>query len=170
MKLNVCCGKRYREGWTNVDIVALDGFRAPDILCNALSVPLADGVASEIMCIHGFEHFQRWEVDALLEEWKRLLQPGGLLALEMPDLIKCCENVISGFKKAGKHPDQFTLWGLYGDPTTKDEFMMHRWAYSPASLRAILSAHGFTDIMDAEPQWHPAGRERRDMRMEARRP
>lgn len=141
----------------------------PDIICEARNVPLEDGCAEEIMCIHGFEHFYRYEIDAVVTEWKRLLKSGGLLVLEMPDLVKCCQNYLTGFVLRDKHPDQMGLWGIYGDPTTSDPYMIHRWGWSPKTLRAFLKEHGFVNIVDAETQWHPAGRIRRDMRIEARK-
>lgn len=170
MKLHVCCGKRYLEGWVNIDVVSpAGGKRAPDMLADARAIPLADGCASEIMCIHGFEHFYRWEVDALAAEWKRLLKPGGRLVLELPDLLKCCQNILRGADASAKNENQFGLWGLYGDDTLRDPFMCHRWGWSPKSLAKFLKSHGFTNITEAATQWHPAGREHRDMRIEARK-
>src|SRR6185369_1787343 len=117
IKINACCGDRPRSGYVNIDIVAsADGGPAPDIVCNALSVPLPDGCAEEIMCIHGFEHFYRWECDNLVLEWKRLLMPGGRLVLELPDLLKCCQNILAELEIPGRNPDQSGMWGLYGDP------------------------------------------------------
>lgn len=168
MRLNVCCGVRIREGWTNIDVVESEGHK-PDILADAKSIPLPDECADEIMCIHGFEHFYKWEVDELVTEWKRLLKPGGLLALELPDIVKCCQNLIAGYVLPGKDPDQMTMWGIYGDPRFKSPFMMHRWGWSPKTLRAFLKGHGFRDITDEQTQWHPAGRVARDMRITARK-
>lgn len=174
LKINACCGRHVLEGWTNVDVVPSTHKKArgkvPEILADARSVPLPDGCADEIMCIHGFEHFYPWEASDLLREWLRLLRPGGVLVLEMPDVIKCAENLISGFALPGKDPLQFNMWGLYGDPGTKDPFMMHKWGWHPASLRQALKQHGFADIADESPQWHAAGSVRRDMRMTARKP
>lgn len=157
------------DGYTNIDIVASERSK-PDILCDAKTVPLGDGVADEVMCIHGFEHFYRYEVDALVTEWLRLLKSGGALILELPDLMKCCENIVTGHTWSGKHPDQAGMWGIYGDPRTGDPFMNHRWGWTPKTLRAFLKGHGFVEIVDEETQFHPAGRARRDMRMVARKP
>lgn len=166
MKLNIGCGGRRIEGFTGVDAVARP---AADIVAPAHAIPLPDGSVEEIMAIHVWEHFYRWECDAVIAEWKRLLQPGGRLVLELPDLIKCCQNVLDGRMKGGKEPDQLTLWGLYGDPRQADVFMAHRWAWSPASLRAFLAEHGFIKIADEPTKFHPAGREHRDMRITARK-
>lgn len=170
MKLNLMCGRHVLDGWTNVDIQPSPrAKRPPDILSDAKSIPLPTECADELMVIHGFEHFYRWEVDTVMKEWHRLLKVGGKLVLELPDLIKCCENVLNGFTVGGKDPDQNGMWGLYGDPRDADPYMNHRWAWSPKTLRHFLKMHGFTDIIDAETQWHPAGRIHRDMRIEARK-
>lgn len=168
MKLNVCCGGRILDGYTNIDIVQT-GDNPPDILCDAKKVPLGDGCADEIMCIHGFEHFYRWECDELILEWRRLLKIGGALVLELPDLMKCCENIVSGHTFSGKHPDQAGMWGIYGDPRLESPFMTHRWGWTPKILQQFLKANGFIDIEAQETKFHPAGRARRDMRMVARK-
>lgn len=166
MKLNIGCGGRHIAGYTGVDAVQRP---AAEIVARADAIPLPDGSVEEILAIHLFEHFYRWQCEGVLAEWRRLLQPAGRLVLELPDLMKCCKNVLDGAMKGGKEPDQLTLWGLYGDPRQADEFMAHRWGWSPASLTALLQANGYIDVQQRPTQWHPAGREHRDMRIEARR-
>lgn len=169
MKLNVCCGRQILAGYTNVDVAPAPDAAPPDILADARRIPLADGCAEEVMCIHGFEHFYRWEIDELVREWQRLLQAGGRLVLELPDLLKCCQNILSGYTQPGKPQDQSGMWGLYGDPRLCDPLMCHRWAWTPKTLGAYLSSMGFTDIENQQTQFHPAGRSHRDMRIVARK-
>jgi SAM-dependent methyltransferase len=164
MKLNIGAGGRRIEGYTGVDAVQRP---AADIIARADNIPLPDSSVDEIMAIHLFEHFYRWECEGVLAEWRRLLKPGGRLVLELPDLIKCCKNIIDGRMVGGKHPDQLGHWGLYGDPRESDPYMAHRWGWSPKTLGALLKANGFTDIRQEPTQWHPAGREFRDMRVVA---
>lgn len=166
LKLNIGAGHRRIEGYVGVDAVQRPG---TDIIATANAIPLEDGCCDEIMAIHLFEHLYRWECDQVLVEWKRLLAPRGLLVLELPDLIKCCENILTDRINGAKHSDQLGLWGLYGDNRLEDPFMCHRWAWSPKSLGNLLKQHGFVDITNAETQFHPAGRARRDMRIEARK-
>jgi SAM-dependent methyltransferase len=173
MRLNVCSGRHVLKDWVNVDVVPSTHQKAkgkvPEILADMRSIPLPDACADELMCIHGLEHVYPWEADVALAEWHRLLKPSGLLVLEMPDLLKCCANVLSGYTVEGKHKDQYGLWGLYGNTDDRDPFMCHKFAYSPASLTAKLKAAGFVDIKQEPPQWHAGGAVQRDMRMTARR-
>lgn len=170
LRLNVGCGSRTLPGYFNCDIERNpDAPRDPDMLCDAKSIPLPDGCARELMAIHVFEHMYRWECEPVLAEWRRLLRPGGLLILELPDLIKCCKNILDIRIKGGKHPDQLGRWGLYGDPRTENKFMCHPWAWAPEELMGFLKENGFTKCEHKITQFHPAGRSHRDMRIEARR-
>lgn len=171
MRINVGCGRHVMEGWVNCDVVrSPKASRDPEIFAKATEIPLADGCADELMAIHLFEHFYLWEAPKALAEWRRLLKPGGLLVLEMPDLVKCAKNLVrlidSGDAKA---IDSLAMHGLYGDPHYQDPFMCHRWSWTPKTLKPLLKANGFTDIREAETQWHPIGRKHRDFRMEARK-
>lgn len=165
MKLNIGCGKRRIPGFTGVDAVARS---AADIVAPAWQIPLKDGSVETIMAVHLWEHFYLWECPKVIAEWRRLLQPNGLLILELPDLLKCCKNILEG-RSSPLDPDQFTMWGVYGDPRTQDPFMTHRWGWTPKTLSAFLTAHGFTEIRNARPQYHISGADVRDMRVEARK-
>lgn len=168
VKINVGCGSRVLDGWVNCDIVRdPKAPRDPEILCDAKSIPLEDGCASTIMAIHVFEHFYRWEIEGVIREWCRLLEPGGLLIIELPDLVKCCQNYLSGVKRGGKDPDQIARWGIYGDPRTGNPYMCHPWGYSPEEVILLLKANGFAMAIEKTTQFHPAGRSHRDMRIEA---
>ena len=171
VKIHVCCGRKVLDGWTNVDVVASPKApHPPEILASALEIPLPDGCADEIMCIHGFEHLYRWEAPKALIEWHRLLKPSGLLVLEMPDGRKCAKNLLRLAETEDlKSLDALAMWGLYGSPLEEDPFMTHRWAWWPKSLRKLLKEHGFGDFKEPETQWHPIGRRLRDFRIEARK-
>lgn len=162
MKLNIGAGKRRLHGYTGIDAVPRAG---ADIIAPADNIPLPDGCADEILGVHVWEHFLLWECDGVLAEWRRLLKPGGALVLEMPDLLKCCRNVLDG-RESGK-PGQLGMWGLFGDATLRDLGMLHRWAWTFSTLHPFLAERGFAEIVERETKFHPAGRGVRDFRIEA---
>lgn len=164
MRLNLGCGRMVLPGFFNVDIQANPRAKRPlDLLADVRAVPLEDACAEEVHAYHVIEHFHRWETDAVIAEWKRLLKPGGLLVLELPDLAKACRNLLAG------DTEQMSYWGIYGDPSHRDTFMCHPWGFTPNSIRKLLQDGGFVDIRHLPPKTH-GGRVNRDMRVEARKP
>lgn len=171
MRLNIGCGGRKLDGYVGVDAVARP---AADYIAPADRLPFEAGSCEEVMAIHLFEHLLPWDAPKALLEWFRVLRPGGKLVLEIPDLEKCCRNVLTilagGRVMAGKHPGQAGMWGLYGDERLQDEFMLHRWGYTFQTIHPLLEAAGFTKITEHPTQFHPIGRHVRDFRVEAIKP
>ena len=172
MRINFACGKQTWDGFYCVDAVKHPkASRDPDLLhilkfegpelINPL--PLADGVAEELHSYHFLEHVYAWEAPAMVKEWHRLLQRGGRLVLELPNLESACKNMLVGMN------DQMVMFPLYGDPSHRDEFMCHRWGYTPKTAKALLESNGFSKIKLLPPQTHGA-RFNRDMRIEAVKP
>lgn len=167
MKINYCCGRRVRDGWWNIDAVHNPkAQRAPDLIFAMRfnsdgtllePTPMPDGCADVVEADHAIEHFHRWEAPQVIAEWRRLLKPGGLLILELPNLESACRNVLAGAS------DQMGMWPLYGDPGHRDPYMIHRWAYTPKTIQELLV--GFRTIQMFRPVTHGA-RADRDMRVE----
>jgi predicted SAM-dependent methyltransferase len=153
LRLNLGSGGRVIEGYTNVDLAG-----EPDVRADVRDLPFEDETVDEAMAIHVLEHLARWDAPAALAEWFRVLKPGGKLVLELPDLVKCCQNVIAGMG------ERMGLWGLYGDPSYRVDLMSHRWGWSAEELIVELRAVGFRRVKVREPQFHKKGR---DMRLEA---
>lgn len=164
MKLNIGCGNRRLPGYTGIDAVQRP---AADIVAPAHDIPLADGCAEEVLAVHLVEHEFSWRVPALLTEWHRLLAPGGRLVLEMPDVMKCARNLVEG--RTGRKPDQLHMWGIFGDDTLQDPFMMHKSGWWFDRLAPVVRAAGFVEVVERETQFHPSGRGIRDFRLEARK-
>lgn len=166
MKINLGCGKHTLEGWFCIDVQQHpDATRPLDMVSDVKKIALPDECADEIMAIHLFEHLYRWECDEVIEEWKRLLKPGGKLILEMPDLLKFCSNIIKDVKS--KHEGQMGMWGAYGDPREKNPYMCHRWGWTYRTIKPFLESHGFKNLREEVTQWHPSGRMVRDFRVVA---
>lgn len=125
-------------------------------------IPLEDGCAEEIEAIHVIEHFQRYNVDAVLEEFRRLLAKKGRLVLELPNLRAAAWNLLNGGDKRS------SLDAIYGSDKDDGTFMSHLYGYTPESLAKLLGEHEFKHIHVMEPQTH-GKRLHRDMRFEARK-
>lgn len=161
MKINVGCGKNILDGWINVDIQAHPlAKRAPDLLCDARTIPIESESASELFACHLIEHFYLWEVPDVLKEWRRLLRIGGKLILELPNIELCAKNLLA------KKTDQMSMWGFFGDPGHSDPYMCHHWGYTPITIRTLLTQNGFDRVVLLRPQTHKS-RADRDMRVEA---
>lgn len=161
IKLNLGCGKKVLDGYINIDIVSSPkAAREPEILCDLRKLTLEDDYADEAIAIHVIEHFYVWEVCDVLIEWRRVLKPGGLLVIECPDILKSARNLLD------RTPPQESIWGIYGDPLECNEYMSHKWGWTPETLTLYLQQAGFGKIREADPQWH-GKRKLRDMRLEA---
>ena len=166
LKIHLGCGPDHREGWLNVDV---NPDLRPDMVSRADSLPtLADGCAEAIECCHLFEHLTITEARAALREWRRLLTPGGELRLELPDFAQCVRLI-------GTDVDGWDLGmiGLYGYPPAIDVEgapQLHKWGWTPESLRAELEAAGFVDVRQVPitQTWRKAARYDRDMRLVSR--
>jgi glycosyltransferase involved in cell wall biosynthesis len=165
-RLNLGCGDKILAGFTNVDIAPARGGKQPDVVCDLRRLePFATGSCDEVMAIHVVEHFWRWEVEAVLAEWVRVLRPGAMLIVECPNLLAACEALLREPKaSAGAGPEgQRTMWVFYGDPQWRDPLMTHRWAYTPDSLADVMRSVGLINVRQEPAQFKLRGP--RDMRI-----
>lgn len=155
IRLNIGAGKVHLDGWLSV---GLD--KRHDIRSDIRRLPLPDRYADEAMAIHVIEHVNRWEVPDMLRDWRRVLKSGARLTIEMPELRRCCAAILDG-----KEP-RAGLWGMFGDPNSRDELMMHRWCWTEEELMHELRAAGFRDVHTGKLRFH-GKKKLRDMHIEA---
>ncbi len=86
--LNLGCGSRYHPAWTNIDIAP----QGPGIIQHNLSlgIPLADASCAVVYHAAVLEHMRRADALAFLQECYRVLQPGGIIRVGVPDLERLC--------------------------------------------------------------------------------
>ena len=120
-----------------------------------------------IEMIHVLEHFFLWDAEALLKECHEVLEPGGRLVIECPN-ITFAAKVLCGVEPsiAGTAPGQCDMWPLYGDPNHRDPLMCHKWGWTPDTLRTALVQAGFgLCVHFNDPPQHHVGAPR-DFRIE----
>lgn len=82
--INLAAGSNGRHGWVNVDIFPWSGINC--LYDCRRRLPFADNSARGIFCEHFLEHLDYTEeVPAFLSECRRVLRPGGVLRLVVPD-------------------------------------------------------------------------------------
>lgn len=118
-----------------------------------------DHTVRAIYSSHMVEHLDRAEARHLLEECLRVLKPGGVLRLALPNLLGAVERYQQS-KASGNHcaADELIEF-LYFVPSygTMSRLrrlgvrMLHRshaWMYDADSMNALLKDIGFTDVRE----------------------
>jgi len=157
--LHLGSGRHNWAGWFNVDLA-----ETADIRCDIRKLEIDDNYADVAVSIHVLEHFYQWEAKPLLEEWKRVLKPGGRLILELPCLDKVLFYITNCINNKIEISPTFSLFVFWGDPKYKNEFMVHKWGYTMKMLEDLLLECGFSNIEFEEPRYHFKDR---DMRITA---
>jgi predicted SAM-dependent methyltransferase len=91
--LNVGCGSKYHENWFNVDMVS---YSKDVIAANLLKgIPFSDNYFDVVYHSQVLEHFPKDKAHDFIKECYRVLKPGGIIRVVVPDL----ENIVDEYKK-----------------------------------------------------------------------
>jgi len=94
-KVNLACGDTFvpGDGWINFDYSSSSpSVRKANLLRR---LPLAADSAALVYSSHFLEHIPRSDVSAFLHECRRVLTPGGVLRLVVPDLENLCRAYLA---------------------------------------------------------------------------
>jgi SAM-dependent methyltransferase len=142
-----------RGAWTEVRL-DIDPAVDPDIIASITDMfPIADGAVNAVWSAHNLEHLWSHEVPIALNEFRRVLCPGGFAAMTMPDLQSVAELIAAGNLEGPAYTSAMgpisALDMLYGFRPSIDAgniFMGHRTGYIASTLAAHLLAAGFVDV------------------------
>lgn len=87
LKLNLGSGEQPLPGYENLD-------RRTGREIFPLDYP--DGVADEVRASHVLEHFPHAQIQTILKEWARVLRPGGILKIAVPDFQWIAQAYLDG--------------------------------------------------------------------------
>jgi predicted SAM-dependent methyltransferase len=138
IKVHLGCGKRRLVGFVHVD---LSDYPHIEHHHDIRSLPMFhDESVSLIYSSHAIEYFDRLEVIDVLGEWRRVLQPGGLLRLAVPD-FQALSEVYRETRNLG-----LIIGPLYGRwEVTPNSIIYHRTVYDFDSLSEVLRKTGFVN-------------------------
>jgi predicted SAM-dependent methyltransferase len=181
VKLNLGCGPVQPAGWVNVDnsyrarlatrlpfldraLVALRlidptdfcaGLRAVDL---ERTLPWPTGSVDAIYGGEVLEHFTRARGQSLLGECSRVLRPGGVLRLRVPDNARFWRNYLDEFDAVVRRPriewtDEHSKWvqmffrEICVEPRYLKSFgHYHKWMYDEVSLCLAFERVGLIQV------------------------
>jgi predicted SAM-dependent methyltransferase len=83
-----------KEGWRELRVDINPNVK-PDIVASMLAMPMIAGASVDgVWSSHNIEHLYAHEVPVALAEFLRVLRPGGVVLLTMPDLQRVAELIV----------------------------------------------------------------------------
>lgn len=147
-KIHLGCGNHHFDGYINVDS---DATEQVDVVADVRSLPFKDNSVEAVEAYHVLEHIPRQQVEATLREWLRVLIPGRMLILELPDFERNCKDLLQAIRKQDWETADMNMMFIYGGDTPAPEDA-HRWGYNAIMLNMILTQAGFVWVEQTEPR------------------
>jgi len=169
LKLNLGCGPQVVDGWVNVDYALGARLAAIPVLSTALRrlkvfrlewdpsirihdltkpLPWQDGTVDVCYTSHTVEHMSRAQGAALVREAFRVLRPGGVLRVIVPDLRPILDRYRDGRVSADQVVEQLGLAvdRAMGEGSLYDKELVefpHKCMYDPPTMIRLLQSAGF---------------------------
>lgn len=148
-KLNIGCGTDYKEGWINVDNNSDNNITKLDLnwdLRNPL--PFQDNSIDFVFNEHFFEHLTVDEAQLVIKDLMRVLKPGGVMRIAMPDL----EAIVKQYRKGLKSDPLINNFKMDFIDTKAESINMsfrwwgHKWLYDWEELTRRLKEAGYERV------------------------
>lgn len=160
--LHVGCGARDEQGlherflgpeWTELRL-DVDPAVEPDIVATITDMsPVPDASVDAVYSHHNIEHVYAHEVALAMQEFFRVLRPGGEVLIGTPDLQNVARTIASGrledtLYRSGAGPISAldVVYGLRSDVAGGRDYMAHRTGFTRGTLARKLGTAGFVDV------------------------
>lgn len=134
--LNLGCGSHFHTDWVNIDFIS----HSPHVQqCDLRKgIPYDDKTFDFVYHSHVLEHFSRDEAPFFISECNRVLKPGGILRIAIPDLEQIAKEYLQALERAvSNEPNadadyEWMLLEMY-DQTVRNESggNMAKYLYQP---------------------------------------
>jgi predicted SAM-dependent methyltransferase len=96
--LNLGCGNRYHRDWVNLNFTST----GPHVIAHNLykGIPFEDGLFDVVYHSHLLEHFPKRFALFFLKECHRVLKPGGVIRVAVPDLEQIARTYLHMLEKS----------------------------------------------------------------------
>ena len=138
IKLNLGCGRVSPSIFTdhiNVDLIKHPGV---DVASDVTALPFANDYADEVYASHILEHFGTYQTTVVIKEWLRVLKPGGLIRIVVPNLInafKIAENYCRDNGYDGEYLARVLYGGQNGETIKESISNSHRTGFDKKLLQ-----------------------------------
>ena len=155
LRLHIGSGGHALEGWVNIDVAP-----APLAMNIKWGLPFVDGAADYAFVCHVLEHlFYPAEALSVLKDVHRVLAPGGVLRVVVPDIEKCLRAYVEEdqaffkgrqgtwdwWSEAETRLEDFLVYAGAG-PSPGRLFEAHKFGYDLETLSHLLRRAGFREI------------------------
>ena len=129
--------KNYDVAWPKIELLDI-----------RKKFPLNNDSVDYIYCSQVLEHFEKYEAIKILTESLRVLKPGGLIRISVPDIKKMLNHDLTAREV------NVLWWGYEKDIPPANIIAQisrlfirdHQWHYDTKSMRQLLSDSNFRDI------------------------
>jgi SAM-dependent methyltransferase len=149
-RIEIGGGPHAQRGFLHVDIDP--GAHHLEWVAPAWKLPVADGFASEIVAVHALEHVEPARLVQTLEEWHRVLAPGGRVEVHVPNGATLMQSFLTR-PVPEKWPIMGSILGMYCSPDVRDPRGLttrsdHQLIFDAPLLRWALESAGFAAVRD----------------------
>ena len=139
IKLDIGGGANKRDA----DYISVD-IKDGDVTAEMWKLPYKDSEVDTIWSSHALEHVSIYKVSETLKEWLRVLKPGHVAIIQVPNFDYVAKYWLTGDNRAWAEAMVFGM--------QSDEGQFHKCAFTSASLKADLEAAGF-EVKRIEMRW-----------------
>lgn len=141
------------EAWAEIRL-DIDPAVRPDVVASITDMtPVASGSVDAVWSAHNLEHLHPHEVPRALAEFFRVLRPGGIAVVTLPDLRQVAELVAADrltepayVSPAGPISALDMLYGHGAAIAGGNVFMGHRGGFTARTLATALEEAGFAPV------------------------
>lgn len=146
-RLNLGAGDDRRDGYVSVDVRP----EVADVVCDVRKLERwADNSVEEILALDILEHFPYFQTGEILDEWHRVLRPGGRLEVRVPNAYQLCRGIVERYEAGVDVPIPVLINNLMGGHKFGFEgcYDAHHWNFTPRMLHEALRDAGFDVLAD----------------------
>jgi len=168
-RLNLGCGRRRHADWTNCDLEP----HGPDVIACDLrrTLPFESASCDAVYAAHVLEHLAPAEAGRLAAEIHRVLKPGGIVRVVVPDLEGVARAYLASLERAAAESSPERLWQHRWmtvellDQLVREApggLMRRWWACDPVPARELIESRlgeeATAGIAAVAAEWAAAGR------------